>query len=204
MPSSKQMYIKTIILFVLFLLAVTGSANAAFFSFEWEAPSEFRTTGFVDTIANTMTVQSWTDLGGNSWTLTSLPRDYTARASDGSIFDVPDTWDGTIGSTWAFIPNVQDSSQTWAEGVFNGGDDFYGWGGYDLDADLTNGINLASSTETTWYAPRRNVPPPTAYTDPNGPVVVAGIIPEASTYAMSAFAFICCATAIAFRKKKKM
>jgi hypothetical protein len=102
--------------------------------------------GFVDTAANTLTIQSWTDLAGTPefwtplWTpdLSALPLVWPAVAADGTPYDVPDDFLGDITSVFAFVSPVSAQNMVWNQGDwgFAGNfkvppeiDFFPGWGG---------------------------------------------------------------------------
>lgn len=141
-------------------------------------------TGVVDTAANTLTIYTWTEIPGSVqfwtplWTpnLSTLPLVWPAVDASGSEYDVPDTFDGTIDSSFAFISTVSARNIQWNEGVFSLPDvaDFYpGWGGvrkplagtsppvlvYDMSGDETtmpllpiHAFGVAASTAATIVA----------------------------------------------------
>ena len=97
-------------------------------------------TGVVDTVANNLTIHTWTEIPGSTqfwtplWTpnLTVLPLVWPAVDANGDPFNVPDSFDGHIDSTFAFISTVSARSMSWNEGTYflAPAADFYtGWGG---------------------------------------------------------------------------
>jgi hypothetical protein len=126
-------------------------------------------TGVVDTVANTLTINTWIDLPGTPefwtplWTpnLTTLSLVWPAVESDGSPYDVPDTWTGHIDASFGFISPTSVRNMLWNEGVWGqapgfslppDADLYPGWGGvrkpvnvngvtqlmYDTSADETS------------------------------------------------------------------
>jgi hypothetical protein len=101
--------------------------------------------GIVDTIANTLTIYSWTDLPGtpefwSPWTpdLTLFPIVWPAVSATGTPYDVPDSFLGQIDATFGFISPVSAQQMDWKEGEWGVSpvfqlspeSDFYpGWGG---------------------------------------------------------------------------
>jgi|GEM_PF-2256859 len=83
-------------------------ASGAVLAVELESRYGPRWTGSVDTLADTFTLEGWTENPGLSeaWTPwpSSLPIVFHARAAAGGAYDVPDDgWSGAIGPDWAFI-----------------------------------------------------------------------------------------------------
>lgn len=97
-------------------------------------------TGIVNTSTNTLTIQTWDEIAGSTpfwtplWTpdLSASPLVWRAFDFNGDLYDVPDTFDGTIDATFAFISEVSARNMLWNEGTFSLPEaaDFYpGWGG---------------------------------------------------------------------------
>lgn len=99
-------------------------------------------SGLVDTVANTLTISSWTDLPGTPefWTpaLTSFPLVWPAVSATGTPYDVPDSFLGQIDGSFAFISPVSARLMAWNQGEWGHTPsfqlppeiDFYpGWGG---------------------------------------------------------------------------
>jgi hypothetical protein len=105
--------------------------NPAFWHIQW--------IGQVDTAADTFTITQWNMLDTSSssspvtvWTPVNLPIVLHAIDANRNAVDVPDTWDGTIGSDWAFVSLTNNADLPWNEGSHTGGinDAALGWGGY--------------------------------------------------------------------------
>ncbi len=126
-------------------------------------------TGHVDTLANTLTIESWKELplhGNEYWIPRSLPAPpliateplvWPARDANGNLYDVPDTFDGHIDDTFAFISDLHLRDMQWKEPLFdysplpedppiflgtvdveytlNTGDVWPGWGGFALQVN---------------------------------------------------------------------
>jgi hypothetical protein len=122
-------------------------------------------TGVVDTVSNTLTINTWIDLPGTPefWTpnLTALPLVWPAVKSNGSPYDVPDNWTGHIDASFGFVSPTSVRNMQWNEGVWGqapgfslppDADLYPGWGGvrkpvnvngvtqlmYDTSADETS------------------------------------------------------------------
>ena len=100
--------------------------------------------GKVDTVANYLKIEEWTDLPGTPlfWTpvTSSLPLIWPAVKSVGGVvtpYDVPDDFDGHIDLTFAFVSETSAMNMDWNEGnwadngviSFPAADFFPGWGG---------------------------------------------------------------------------
>jgi hypothetical protein len=120
-------------------------------------------TGVVDTIANTLTINTWVDLAGTPefwtplWTpnLTAFPLVWPAVKSDGSAYDVPDNWTGHIDASFAFISPVSVRSMLWNEGVWGQAPGFSlppeadlypGWGGVRKPVNAGGVVQLVYDT----------------------------------------------------------
>jgi hypothetical protein len=122
-------------------------------------------TGHVDTIADTLTIQTWKELplhGAEFWiprSLPDVPLVWPARDAAGNAFDVPDTFDGHIDDTFAFISDDRLQDIEWKAPIFNygttpptfvgtvdveytlnTGDVWPGWGGYALQRNVNGFI----------------------------------------------------------------
>lgn len=79
-------------------------------------------TGYVDTAANTLEIQTWTELplhGSEYWIPRDLPLVWPARTSTGALYDVPETFNGHIDDTFAFISDLTLRQMGWLEPHFN-------------------------------------------------------------------------------------
>jgi hypothetical protein len=79
-------------------------------------------TGRVDTVANTVTILTWTELplhGSEFWIPQNLPLVWPARNAAGGLYDVPDSFDGHIDETWAFVSDQTLSQMGWRQPTFN-------------------------------------------------------------------------------------
>ncbi|MGJ8642467.1 MAG: hypothetical protein ACSHX9_03590 [Luteolibacter sp.] len=104
-------------------------ASTQFWSWQW--------IGEVDSVANTFTITQWNMLDTSAsnpsasiWTPTTLPLVLNAVDANGQAFDVPDVWDGTIGSDWAFVSPIDNNGLGWNEGSYLPANNALGWGGY--------------------------------------------------------------------------
>lgn len=113
-------------------------------------------TGVVDTVANTLTVETWTELPGHGsewWTPADLPMIWNAVDGSGNIYDVPDDFgdegvvdfgdDASPADDFAFVSPISSQQMNWyafdsgtgqvdtSQTVsFNGAIPIYiGWGG---------------------------------------------------------------------------
>jgi hypothetical protein len=120
-------------------------------------------TGVVDTVANTLTINTWVDLPGTPefwtplWTpdLTALPLIWPAVKSDGSPYDVPDNWTGHIDASFAFISQESVRNMLWNQGVWGeapgftlpaDADLYPGWGGVRKPVNVGGAVQLAYDT----------------------------------------------------------
>jgi hypothetical protein len=155
-------------------------------------------TGRVDTATDTLTIESWVDLNGTPlfWTpaVSTLPLIWSALTFDGIPYDVPDTFDGHIDSSFAFISPVSAMNMVWNQGTWgtNGvlsfpeADFFPGWGGvrrpqqggggllYDLSANETEMPMLPIATFGVAAA--------TGATVTATPLASVGAVPEAPAF----------------------
>jgi hypothetical protein len=96
-----------------------------------------RWTGFVDTAADTLTIETWEELSSDPiyWRPhdSSLPLVWPAVKFGGGEYDVPDSFRGEIDLSFAFVSEVSADNMLWHEGDWTptiAGVDFYpGWGG---------------------------------------------------------------------------
>ncbi len=112
-------------------LATANSAQAIVYdvSIDWE--NYLNWTGVVDTTTDTFTLTSWTTIEGRTFTplADQFPITFTAQTATGS-FDVADSWDGTIGSDWAFVSSMTLADVDWIESFYSSFSDLYlAWGG---------------------------------------------------------------------------
>src|SRR5262245_41194584 len=79
-------------------------------------------TGFVDTETDSLTIQTWTELplhGSDFWIPRDLPLVWPARNSLGGLYDVPDSFDGHIDDSFAFISNLTLRDMGWKQPFFD-------------------------------------------------------------------------------------
>lgn len=114
-------------------------------------------TGYVNTATNTLTIQTWDEITGSDefwtplWTpdLSALPLVWRAFDFNGDLYDVPDTFDGAIDATFAFISEVSARNMLWNEGTFSlpeAADFFPGWGGVRRPVAGQNPVVLVYDT----------------------------------------------------------
>jgi hypothetical protein len=75
-------------------------------------------TGYVDTAADTLTIETWTELplhGNEYWIPGELSLVWPARNAQGGRYDVPDTFAGHIDHTFAFISDRTLREMSWLE-----------------------------------------------------------------------------------------
>lgn len=120
----------------------TTVGYAGFVVIDYNDPNGLHWTGIVDTVADNLTIHTWTNNSGGRWTptLDSLPLVWPAVTStelpfdDGSFYDVPDTFATTlIDSEFGFISSVPLDEMAWNEGVAPAIGQYPGWGGYRND-----------------------------------------------------------------------
>ena len=94
--------------------------------------------GTVDTANDWLVIDTWTENAGGItyWRPSpdSLPLTWPAVLPNGSSYDVPDTFNGTISDTWGFISSQSSASMSWKSGdddvTFTEPDAHPGWGGF--------------------------------------------------------------------------
>lgn len=159
----------------LYLVVFTTTANAALIDVFFTDLDGPQWTGSVDTSADTLTISSWTEgIGGISyWTPSSLPLVWDAKDNSGSSFDVPDDWDGTIGSTWGYLSPDDLSAISWNEGTFDSGLNTVipGWG----ISSLNGAINVSNDETSLSFIPI------TSSTSTASVADAAGIVPLPTT-----------------------
>ncbi len=107
--STIRVRVFTLIIFSMAIGVTPGTC--ALYSFEFEsitsdALGTHTISGVVDTLADTMTLTTWAVSGGSTdHYIVALPNTYRAMDGTGNTYNVPDAWDGTIGNTWAFLPD---------------------------------------------------------------------------------------------------
>ncbi len=144
-------------------------------------------SGQVDTSLDILTVTSWTENAGGTafWTPSTLSRTYSAIDFFMSPFDVPDNWNGTIGTNWGFLNNNDLNATGWNEGTFMspGIVIFDGWGASQLQGSLST-----FQTEMRWdLIPTGN----SSFANAQFDTVSVSLIPEPgslSMFALSGFA----------------
>ncbi len=117
----RQMMTRAMIAFVMCLFGTTLGAANIVFNVDFNDADGPHWTGLVDTDADTLTINTWTENAGgvDYWTPapSMLPWVWTAKTSTGS-FDVPTGWDGTMDNSWGFLPPETDNTLiTWNEGT---------------------------------------------------------------------------------------
>ncbi|MCA9236871.1 MAG: hypothetical protein KDA44_15450 [Planctomycetales bacterium] len=114
-------------------------------------------TGFVDTTTDNLTIETWTELplhGSEFWAPQTLPLVWPARTSTGALFDVPDTFNGSIDNSFGFISDVSLQDMAWlrptlntstdpptldfapADYTLDTGDVWPGWGAFALQRNV--------------------------------------------------------------------
>ncbi|MFO1500583.1 MAG: hypothetical protein U1G07_19740 [Verrucomicrobiota bacterium] len=121
------------------LVGFKSSAEALEYLVQLDGFNGERIEGVVDTSADTFTLRSWAKVfaGTDSWVpnLQAYPLVLHAFKQDGSWYDVPDDWDGTL-TDWAFIQSVGEKLEniTWTNGSLPYRCAFKnaacGWGGF--------------------------------------------------------------------------
>jgi hypothetical protein len=118
--------------------------------------------GVVDTVADALTIYSWTDLPGtpefwSPWTpsLAASPLVWPAVSATGTPYDVPDNFVGKIDSTFGFISPVSAQNMAWNEGDWGESPTFHlppeidfhpGWGGMRKPVGVDGSIVLVYDT----------------------------------------------------------
>lgn len=129
-------------------LAPALTAQATLFDVEYIDLDGPHWTGQVDTTTDELTILTWSENPGGSDFLfpTGLPITLLAVTSGTGLnpFDVPDDWDGTISTSWAFVLPTPNSSISWGGGTLIPFNDVasFGWGGL-----FEVGISVTSLTE---------------------------------------------------------
>lgn len=116
---------------VLVLMMMSISAHATLYDVTYNNTDTVSWTGIVDTSTDTLTLSTFADNPGNKpiWTPTN-PTNIVFHAVLGNLaaFDVSDTWDGAIGTTWGFLSDLTKPQINWNEGNFVGNSSRLGWG----------------------------------------------------------------------------
>jgi len=150
MPTRSQSAVVTALLTA---ALAPASAFGALFMVDASATSgAIGFSGVVDTAADTFTVNTVTDGAGglDFWTI-SAPLVLNAVDSGGGAYDVPDTWNGTIDSTWGFLGpqlgtiayNEGSASTAWSTWST-------GWGAFANSAGTIFTTPLQSSALSNW------------------------------------------------------
>ena len=133
---------------LVFCLAPAHTAQATLFGVEYIDLDGPHWTGQVDTTTDELTILTWSENPGGSDFLfpTALPITLLAVTSGAGLnpFDVPDSWDGTISASWAFVLPTPNASIPWGGGTlipFNSVAGF-GWGGL-----FEAGVSVTAPTE---------------------------------------------------------
>ncbi len=159
------------------------TANATLYNVDFNDADGPHWTGVVDTVANTLTINTWVENsvsgGTNLWTpsATQLAGGWVWTAlNSGGVHDVPDTWDGTMGPTWGFLPSEADNTLiSWNEGTYTDNRFGIGFGARRfLGSD-----QFSHPDDQTLYVPRN-----TTSTDFAEGVVTVTVIPEPATALM--------------------
>jgi hypothetical protein len=120
-------------------VVLTTSAHAGLFDVSYFDADGPQWTGVVDTTADTLTLATWTEgAGGRSWWTPTDPSSLVFNALQAPLFpadlsqlvpfDVPESWDGTIGADWGFVSAAGKQDIAWNEGVFADNNSRLGWG----------------------------------------------------------------------------
>ncbi len=185
-------------------------ANAGLINVEYVDTDGPQWTGVVDTNADTLTINSWSEgLGGMSfWTPSTpalmfhayaKPSFNTTNFNDLINYDISDAWNGLIGQSWGFLSDLTKKQISWDQGEFLGNDARLGWG-------LTQGndgkVNFSQFTDQNHFLfiPRGEFLNSISYansveTSPSSSVSV----PEPSTLAIFALGML----GVASRRFKK-
>ena len=126
-------------------------ADIVIVDYRWQTGSTVITeaSGVLDTIANTLVLTSWDEpvFDGPGWHLQSTELPYTLEAtnSDGTPWDVPDTFVesafvAALNGPRAFLATDPAFDLDWVEGVTDSGlnDTFFGIGGGTFNGSFTN------------------------------------------------------------------
>lgn len=178
-----QLIRQFVLVFACCLTIPLASAQATLFNVEFNDFDGPHWTGQVDTTTDTLTIFTWLENPGGTlfWTPASLPLTLSALTGGGTVhnpFDVPDSWDGTISTSWAFVLDVVNSDIPWVEGTpkpFSNITSF-GWGG-----SIDGGALVPSLTET------QVLDLPDAYTVSTANSLSITLVPEPATAALLAF-----------------
>ncbi len=134
------------------LAVFSNFAGATQFNVTFTQNSALQWTGVVDTATDTLSIQTWVVEGGSYWTPSTTPLAFKAYSASSTaytsfanlnFYDVPDNWDGTIGSNWGFLSDLLKSSISWNEGTFLGNNSRLGWGiSHANDGSITTGPSV--------------------------------------------------------------
>jgi len=110
----------------------TREVSAVVLSVSLSSNDGYAVAGTVDTTTDQFIISSWTAGSPTSpWSAsnTILPLTLTARTGTGQLFNLPDTWNGLIDSTWGFVSESSNDTITWNEGNYTESARHFGWGG---------------------------------------------------------------------------
>lgn len=127
---------------------LTANCSGALYDVELIDSDGPHIVGQVDTLTDKFTINSWTENTGGVvwWSPSDLPRTYDALTTTG-LYDVPNNWDGTIGTDWGFINPLTLFDNSWTNGSFHAPTLIReGWGGR-VDGF---GVIDVSRNETRW------------------------------------------------------
>ena len=149
---SKRVLTVFLVAGLLFLFAAQGWGAMLDVSFTDNDGSQW--TGQVDTVADTLQIDAWVTGSGGSQSFytpqsAGLPWTWGAVATDGTPYDVSNSFDGTNMTGWGFLSPLATHQLTWVDGPvdFMNNNKYLGWGiglvgaGYS-DGNLTQTFNV--------------------------------------------------------------
>ncbi len=169
------------------MLVVTAPATATMIQVEYIDNDGPQWTGYVDTVADELTILTWSEGAGGEqfWALSGLPETWKAtttipnpeypRPSDDPYipvdYDVPDDWNGQFSGDWAFL------------GVDILRDIRSGWGGY-LAKEMCNCLASTGNGIARWpVGPVNPLPDRQDYSN-SFPDTLRIVVPEPSSLAL--------------------
>lgn len=142
-------------------LLSAAPASAALYSVDFAGEDGLSWTGVVDTDQDRMILTSWT-VGADPthpwWTpaASQLPLVFEARDVSFDPFDVPEIWDGVIGTDWGFLSVLTKDAILWEEGSFTDNASRLGWGIAQVNNGEING-SLFNTAGFFAFVPRSTV-----------------------------------------------
>jgi len=128
--------------FLVCLLVSIPSANGALFNVDYNDFTGPHWTGVIDTASDKLSINTWTETAGfpDYWTPSSLPLVWDAIDSGGSIFDVPDDWNGSLGINWGFMSPVVLSAMSFNEGTSTINNMKPGWHIHEINGGIQGNV----------------------------------------------------------------